>query len=307
VRTATTISTIGHAAVLLWGIWSLAARPLPDAPSDILPIDLVTTDELTKITQGAKDTPKAETPKPLVEKIAEVKPVDDPAAKVVEQKEVKAAHDQAPAPDAKPVEVKPEETKAQTKADHKPAEAKPDPIGETLAKEEQKKAEAKTPTAKTPTAKATPPKKPAPPTAKFDPKQVAALLDKREATRVAAAGDTLNTTPSLGLPNGRSSQLSMNELDALRARLAQLWNPPAGAQDPRELVVEVRIRLRPDGTLAASPEVLTGGRTPLFVAARDSAVRALYRGQPYDMLRPEHYEQWKDIEITFDPRQMFRG
>jgi hypothetical protein len=307
VRTATTISAIGHAAVLLWGIWSLAARPLPDPPGDFLPIDLVTTDELSKITQGAKDAPKAETPKPLVEKIAEAKPVDDPAAKVVEQKEVKAAHDQPPATDAKPVEVKPEDTKAQTKADHKPAEAKPDPIGETLAKEEQKKAEAKTPAAKTPTAKATPPKKPAPPTSKFDPKQVAALLDKRDATRVAAAGDTLNTTPSLGLPSGRSSQLSMNELDALRARLAQLWNPPAGAQDPRELVVEVRIRLKPDGTLAASPEVLTGGRTPLFLAARDSAVRAVYRGQPYDMLRPEHYEQWKDIEITFDPRLMIRG
>jgi hypothetical protein len=307
VRTATTISAIGHAAVLLWSIWSLAARPLPDPPGDFLPIDLVTTDELSKITQGAKDAPKAETPKPLVEKIAEAKPVDDPAAKVVEQKEVKAAHDQPPATDAKPVEVKPEDTKAQTKADHKPAEAKPDPIGETLAKEEQKKAEAKTPAAKTPTAKATPPKKPAPPTSKFDPKQVAALLDKRDATRVAAAGDTLNTTPSLGLPSGRSSQLSMNELDALRARLAQLWNPPAGAQDPRELVVEVRIRLKPDGTLAASPEVLSGGRTPLFLAARDSAVRAVYRGQPYDMLRPEHYEQWKDIEITFDPRLMIRG
>jgi hypothetical protein len=307
VRTATTISAIGHAAVLLWSIWSLAARPLPDPPGDFLPIDLVTTDELSKITQGAKDAPKAETPKPLVEKIAEAKPVDDPAAKVVEQKEVKAAHDQPPATDAKPVEVKPEDTKAQTKADHKPAEAKPDPIGETLAKEEQKKAEAKTPAAKTPTAKATPPKKPAPPTSKFDPKQVAALLDKRDATRVAAAGDTLNTTPSLGLPNWRSSQLSMNELDALRARLAQLWNPPAGAQDPRELVVEVRIRLKPDGTLAASPEVLSGGRTPLFLAARDSAVRAVYRGQPYDMLRPEHYEQWKDIEITFDPRLMIRG
>ena len=29
--------------------------------------------------------------------------------------------------------------------------------------------------------------------------------------------------------------------------------------------------------------------------------------QPYTMLRPEHYEQWKDIEITFDPRDMFGG
>jgi outer membrane biosynthesis protein TonB len=308
VRTATTISAIGHAAVVLWSIWSLAARPLPDPPGDILPVDLVTTDQLSQITQGVKDAPKMETPKPLVEKIAEAKPVDDPAAKVVEQKEVKAARDAPPAPDAKPVEVKPEETKTQTKADHKPAEAKPDPIGEKLAKEEQKKSEAKTPTSKAATAKApTPPKKPAPPAPKFDPKQVEALLDKRDATRLAAAGETLNATPSLGLSSGRSSQLSMNELDALRARLTQLWNPPAGAQDPRELVVEVRIRLKSDGTLAAAPEVLNSGRSTLSLAARDSAIRAVYRGQPYDMLRPEHYDQWKDIEITFDPRLMIRG
>jgi hypothetical protein len=25
------------------------------------------------------------------------------------------------------------------------------------------------------------------------------------------------------------------------------------------------------------------------------------------MLKPEHYEQWKDIEINFDPRDMIRG
>ena len=53
--------------------------------------------------------------------------------------------------------------------------------------------------------------------------------------------------------------------------------------------------------------VLTSGKSPLFIAARDSAIRALFRGQPYDMLKPEHYEQWKDVEITFDPRDMIRG
>jgi colicin import membrane protein len=53
--------------------------------------------------------------------------------------------------------------------------------------------------------------------------------------------------------------------------------------------------------------VLSRGQSPLYNAARDSAVRALFRGQPFDMLKPEHYEQWKDIEITFDPRDMIRG
>jgi colicin import membrane protein len=304
VRTATAISAAGHAAVLLWSVWSLAANPLPVAPSDALLADVVTADELSKITQGVREAPKAETPKPLVEKIAEAKPADDASAKV-DNKEIKAAREAAAAPELKPAEAKANESKNESKPEQQPAEAKPDAASEKLAKEEQKKPESKP--APTNTAAAKPPSPPKPPAPKFDSKKIEALLDKRDATRLAAAGDTLHNTPSLGLPSGRSAQLSMSELDALRARLAQLWSPPAGASDPRELIVEVRIRLKPDGTLAGSPQVLSGGRTALFAAARDSAVRALYRGQPYDMLRPEHYEQWKDIEITFDPRQMFRG
>ena len=276
-RTAYTVSAIGHAAVLLWSVWSLSATSLPVASTEGLPVDLVTASDFSKITAGSKDAPKAETPKPLVEK-----------------KEVKAAREPPPAPEAKPAESEPEK---------KQAEAKPDPIADALAKDEAKKPEPKKADVKPPT----PPKKPAPPTPKFDPKQVAALLDKRDSTRLAAAGETLNNAPSLGLSNGAAAQLSLSELEALRARLAQLWTVPAGAKDPQELVVLIRVKLNRDGRLAAPPVVLSSGKSPLFMAARDSAIRALFRGQPYDMLKPEHYEQWKDIEITFDPREMFGG
>ena len=71
--------------------------------------------------------------------------------------------------------------------------------------------------------------------------------------------------------------------------------------------MRIRVKRNPDGMLLSPPIVLTSGQSPLVMAARDSAIRALFRGQPYDMLKPEHYEQWKDVEITFDPRDMFRG
>src|SRR6516162_8538895 len=251
-RTAYTISAIGHAAVLLWSVWSLSATSLPVASTEGLPVDLVTASDFSKITAGSKDAPKSETAKPLVEKVAEANPVEDPTAKVVEKKEVKAAREPPPAPEAKPAEPEPEK---------KQAEAPPDPIADALAKDEAKK--------------------PAPPTPKFDPKQVAALLDKRDSTRLAAAGETLNNAPSLGLSNGAAAQLSLSAFEALRARLAQLWTVPAGAKDPQELVVLIRVKLNRDGRLAAAPVVLTRRKGPLFVAARDSAVRALFRGQPY--------------------------
>jgi colicin import membrane protein len=86
----------------------------------------------------------------------------------------------------------------------------------------------------------------------------------------------------------------------LRERLKRLWAPPA-AKDPKELIVVVRFQLNRDGTLAGPPMVLNSGRSPVYMASRDSAMRAVFRGQPYDMLRPESYETWKDLEITFDP------
>lgn len=295
-RTSYTISAIGHAAVLLWSVWSLAARPLTISASDSLPVDIVTATEFSQITKGMKSAPQTEAPKPLVEKVAEAKPVEDATAMLVEKKEVKAARETPPSPEVKPVEEKPKEPNQ--------TEAKVDPIAEALTKEDPKhqpkKAEAKP-------QPPTPPKKPAPPAPKFDPKQVEALLDKRNATRLAAAGETLNSNPGLGLPNGQATQLSQSELDALRARLRELWNPPLAPSDPEELVVVVEVKFRPDGTVEGQPRVLSSGRTPMAAAARDSAVRALLRGQPFTMLRREHYDLWKDIEIKFDPREMIRG
>ena len=41
-RTAYTISAVGHAAVLLWSVWSLSATSLPVSSTEGLPVDLVT-------------------------------------------------------------------------------------------------------------------------------------------------------------------------------------------------------------------------------------------------------------------------
>ena len=89
--------------------------------------------------------------------------------------------------------------------------------------------------------------------------QIAALLDKRDPQRNAATGVEANATPSLGTASGTEAQLSQSEIDALRARLMALWNPPVGMQDASQTQVTIRIRFRKDGTLAIGPQVLTTG------------------------------------------------
>ena len=291
-RTGVTISSLGHAAILAWSVLTFVAKPNEAKPLTAMPVDIISASDFSQVTAGTRTALNLETPKPFVEKIADPKPTEDPNAKVA-TRDVKAAAETPPAPAPKPPA---------------PAESKPEPkrdlIAEAIKKDDAKKPEPKRAEPKVPT----PPKKATTaPQPMFDPRQLQALLDKRDPQRLAATGDAIHTGVSLGAPSTIGAQLSQSELDALRARLGQLWNPPAGASNPDELVVLVRIQLGPDGKLTAPPMVLTRSNSALYMAARDGAVRAIFRGQPFDMLKPEHYDQWKDIEITFDPRDMIRG
>ena len=290
-----TISIIGHAAALLWGVISFSAKPLDSKPTDSLPIELVSTTEFTQLMAGNKNAPKAEKPKPLVEKVDAPKPAKDLNAKV-DNKELQAAKEEPPPPP--PAEQK----VAEQKPDKKLPEPKIDPLAEQMKKEEAKKlAESKAKPVPTP------PKRPTPPQPKFDVNEITALLDKRKPQRLAATGDHLNHAPNLGASTGNAAKVSQNELEALKARLIKLWNIPAGARNPDELRVEIRVRLGRDGRLSAPPMVLTSGHSPAFQASREAAVRALFQGQPFDMLSPATYEEWKELDILFDPREMFRG
>ena len=256
---------------------------------------------------------KKENPKPLVEKVAQAKPVDDNVGKTSEKAPVVTETAPPPAPkvEEKPVEKKPDPPKAvenKPKEEPKPEEKKPDPVKPDPINEALKKEEKKPPPPK-PVQAAKPPE---PPKQKiverhFDQNQIAALLDKREPQRQAAAGDALVPVPGLGTASGNAPKLSQSEIDALRSRLMQLWNVPAGVQNPEELRVTVVIRIGRDRKLSAPPRVLTSGTSPMFQAARDNAMRAVFMSQPFDMLRPENYDLWKEIEITFDPRYMNGG
>lgn len=287
-----TISACCHLVVLGAALVSFTPSRLPATHVESISVNIITDTDKSQLTQGLPSAPKQETQKPFVERIGEQNTVENPAAKIA-PREVTATTDAAPPPP--PPEPK--------QAEKKKAEPKRDLIADAIKKDDAKKVEQKKVDAKIPT----PPKRPPQAQPKFDPRQVAALLDKQTPQRKEATGTTISDTPMVGAPRAKGSQLSQNELDALRARLAQLWNPPAGARNPQELVVTIRIRLKPDGTLADGPQVQTSGNSSLFLASRDSAIRAVFRGQPFDMLRPETYEEWKDIEVTFDPRDMIRG
>jgi colicin import membrane protein len=294
-KTGLAISALCHAALLLWGLLSFAARPLEAKPNDALPVDIISDKQFSEITKGVKDGAKDKTLAALAEKVDTAKPVDDSRGKVTDKKVLDAAKAEPPPP-AEQQPPAPSETRLEKKEP-----PKIDPIAETLKKEEaKKKAEDKAKAKAAQQAQA----KPQP---QFDPTKIAALLDKREPMRQASAADTLSPAPSLGKADGKAAQLSQSEIDALRKRLGECWHPPAGAADGGQLKVVMRVLFKPDATVATPPQLVAATASPFGPAMAESAKRAILTCQPFTMLRPDHYEQWKDIEITFDPREMFGG
>jgi len=321
------ISGTLHAVLLLWGLVAFAARPSEAPHADALPVEFVSATEFSQLTAGVKNAPKPiENAKPLADKVGDPKPVKELAPKVAEKPEIRtdsaAAAEPKPEPKRQPKSAEKSEPKPEPKAEPKPAEKaekvkdkpKPDQIADELKKDEAKKPpkpekkqrEFKPDQIAEELKKDEAKKQRQSP--RFDATQVAALLDHREPQRQVATAESLSSVASLGAPTGNAAHLSQSELDALRAKLISLWNPPAAVSThPDQYIVTIRIRLARDHRLVGQPEVLTSGDGPLFEATRDSAVRAVFQAQPYDMLSLTTYDQWKEIDINFDPREVFGG
>ncbi len=285
---STFISAALHTAILLWVLVAFPAAKI-DQQLLSIPIDLATPSEVTKLKAGTKD---AKDDAPLAGKPKEKQPE---AVKEVEAKkpEQAAAVEQKSEPEPKP---KPEEKKADTP---KPAAPKPEAKKPEEKPAKQKEAEA-------------PPKKPAPPKPKrdFNTDRIAALLNKIPDAASEAAPVLPSDEPApkkvRGQSNGTEMTMSVNEIDALRARIAQCWSPPPGGLGAEQIVVKLRMKLNEDGTLVGYPTVANSGGSPFFQAAADSAVRAVYQCQPYT-LPSDKYALWRDMILNFDPSDMYRA
>lgn len=298
-RGSLTISAIVHLVALGMCLVALAAQPMEAPATPTMAVNTISVKDFTELTKGVKDTPKLKVDdiKPVADKIDTPKPVDEVAPKPVDKKpEIKTdtSAKQQPKPDPKP-DPKPADKPAKAK----PPDYKPDQIADLL----KKKDAAKQPKPDDKASPDTPPRD----TSKFNADQVAALLDKRDPQRQMAAAETLNNQPALGASTGAAAQLSQSEIDALRARISSCWSPPAGVNAATKIYVVLRVLFKQDASMSREPVLVEGTASPLGPALAESAKRALLLCQPFTMLKPEHYDQWKDLELKFDPQELLGG
>ncbi|MDO9563992.1 MAG: protein TolA [Bradyrhizobium sp.] len=297
-----------HVLVLGWGLMSFSSKAFDLMPEESVPVDVISADQLARVMAGMKTGQKA--PTPLVEKVAEAKPVEDAVGKITEKAPVVTETAPPPAPkvEEKPVEKKPEPPKVAEakpreepkKEEPKPVEKKPDPKVDPIA-EAIKKEEKKPPPPKPVAAKPPEPAKPKPERA-FDQSKIAALLDKRDPSRQAVTGDTLNSNAALGLAKGKAADNSATWGALFQAQVERCWKKPYGGIEAQKSEAAFAIKLKRDGTLEGMPVPEGTPATPYLRVYQESALRAIIECQPYK-LPAAYFDEWKYFAPVFTERK----
>ncbi|WP_316396080.1 cell envelope integrity protein TolA [Bradyrhizobium sp. 33ap4] len=298
-------SIVLHVLVIGWGLvsWSTKAYVMPEEES--VAVDVISPDQLSHVMAGQKDG-KKENPKPLVDKVSEAKPVDDTVGKV-EEKKPPVVTDTAPQPAPKvekPEDKKPDPPKKvenKPKEEPKPVEkkpdpVKPDPIAEAIKKEEKK------PPPKPVAQAAKPPPEQKPKDRVFDQSKIAALLDKRDPTRAAATGDTLNANAALGTAKGKAADNSATWGAMFKQQVERCWKKPYGGIEAQQTEAVFSIKLKRDGSLEGMPVPEGTPATPYLRVYQESALRAIIECQPYN-LPAAFFDEWKYFAPVFTERK----
>ncbi len=143
----------------------------------------------------------------------------------------------------------------------------------------------------------------------FNPNNIAALIDKSKEESAATTIKSNKITQS-NQKNISSSTLTLSEEDALKAQIFGCWSIPLGLPYNENLLVRIKLSLKPDGTVINS-EILDHARMNkpgqgFYKVLAESALRAIRLCQPL-RVPSTGYERWKDLQLNFDAREMLKG
>jgi hypothetical protein len=143
----------------------------------------------------------------------------------------------------------------------------------------------------------------------FDPNNIAALIDKSKIEVAETKQKTDKVTQDQD-KNIDFAGLTLSEEDALKAQIFGCWSIPLGLPYNENLLVRIKLQLKPDGTIIRS-EILDHVRMNkpgqgFYKVLAESALRAIKLCQPL-RVPSSGYEKWKDLQLNFDAREMLEG
>lgn len=269
---------------------------------------------------------------PVITPEQEAEELDQPEEKPEPKPDPKPEPPQE-APKPTPPEPKPEPPKPvePPKPEPEKPEPKPEPEGDPIPDKKKPEPEKKEPPKEQPKEKPKVEEKPVKPKEKPAPQKAELTLEKKKDTSKSTKDDkkkvdkdfeslinSVQKENSKPTAKGKKSKgapaesigpvVTATELDVLRQHFRKCWIVPVGVRGAKDLAVEVRMKIGKDGVVKTADIADKGrmGRDPLFRSAAESARRAAMdpRCSPVP-LSPEKYEQWKDLEMTFNPKDMY--
>lgn len=282
------VSLVMHA-----GLISLAYFGLPWFTRDLDFIDIPISVEILNVSektsappsQVKKAEPKKPAPKPEPKKVkAQVKdtpppppptPMDEEVA-IIPKADIRPKAKVQPDKKPKPKKKRPDVSKAKPKRKPKP---KNDFASVLKTLEDLKK---------------TPP-----PDKKIEPKKT-----KKEKAFEEQIADALDKPVARGTS---TDPISISEIDLVRRQIAACWNLPAGAKDAENLIVEIKVVMNRDGTVANAriDDTARMGRDPFYRAAAESALRAVLNPRCSPLkLPPDKFDRWQTMTLNFNPKEL---
>jgi hypothetical protein len=276
VRPDITASAIAHLSILALVLLYTEAHPFSSVPSEPVNVDIVTSDEIQKKPEPVP-SPSPQWPTDLSALTKAAEPAPPPAAQSASSPARQAAR-----PNRKEAAVQPQ--------------PQPQPqLPPALAAPAQPQAQAAAQPSQPPSPGYVPPEPDV--TVKYH-----VMLGLPDAMPVSVFSADAGDKKADGGDAAAKAEVGTDMVSAFRGRIKECSKLPPSLSPSDDLMIKLRVLMTRDGRLAAQPMVKEGTASLKAVDLRDGAIAALAACQPYTMLPPEKYNEWKVIDLTFTPR-----
>ncbi|MGY3233944.1 MULTISPECIES: hypothetical protein [unclassified Bradyrhizobium] len=295
IRTDIAASAIAHLTLVALIIVISEVHPFHSAPPETVAIDIVTPEQVKQEEAKAEEKAKEQAAKPP-DPLPEFKL---PKLDFTDKDKKDAAPKPAPAQE-KATENETEKAAPPQKQQHQPPEAKQQEAN-AQPQPQQSQAQQKPPAATPQPQAASPAYKPPEPDVTVKYHVVLGLPPALPPTPIDVPKDDGG-----GAKDSIAARLPPEVVAELRRHLRSCSKLPAEVAPTDAVRIRLRVVLATDGTLAREPILIEAPPSAKGVAIVKSAMSAVQACQPYQMLPPDKYEEWKIMDLSFTP-QDFRS
>jgi hypothetical protein len=103
-------------------------------------------------------------------------------------------------------------------------------------------------------------------------------------------------------PAIENADLASSPIAEFRRHIKTCSTLPKEVGPSDNVAIKLRVMMRPDGRLAADPQLIEGTASVKGALLMQNAISALQSCQPYAMLPADKYNEWKMLDLSFTPQ-----